>query len=173
MSETNQEPEDMKTEEPLDPQMASEVFDKLLAGEDVVQSIETHRGIFSIKYPLGRDFIEIDRRKAFMRGGAPLASFDANAEGNMEAYATLDVVVVEAPKWWKDMKSAADCPDPTLIDDLYRGYLRHVGKVRAVLSVGEPGTGNGGSKPKDKDAPVARGLFSGLSFRPKSPKPQR
>jgi hypothetical protein len=155
----------------IDPKLAQEVFEKLLAGEDVTEKVETRRGSFTLKYPCGREFIEIDRRKAIMRNGVPASSFDREAEANMEAYASLDVVIVDAPKWWESLKGGSSgCPDADLINDLYRGYLRFTAKIRALLSFGNPGESGGNVQADNKNPTVGRGLFQNLAFRSKDGK---
>jgi hypothetical protein len=84
---------------------------------------------------------------------------------NYEVYATLDVVVVEGPKWWDKLDSSEDCPDDDLILALYRGYLRFYGAIRRKIvgSDGQPGGEPAkGAAPAEEEA-VGPGAFQGLA----------
>jgi hypothetical protein len=163
---------DKQTEPVIDEKLAQETFQKLLAGETITEEVKTARGSFTLKYPLGRDFVEIDRRKALMRGGVPAEQFDRQADANIEAFASLDVCVIEAPDWWKKLQSSMDCPDPALIDELYRGYLRLVRQVRQVLQVRSAGATTEQSPSENQAPAVGRGLFPRFTWRGKAGKAQ-
>jgi len=140
-----------------------ELFDKLVAGEQITETIETSRGTFEIKYPLGIDFVEINKRKAILRGSVAPEMFNRAEDLDLEAYATLDQVVVTSPDWWKKLKSSIHCPDQKLITDLYRRYLRHYEKVQQSIST--PGPDDGKGKTQDDDKVVGDGPFSGVTYR--------
>ena len=113
-----------------------ELFEKLINGEQIVEDVKTRRGNFKVKYPLGADLVEIDKRKAIMRGDIPPEKLSKQEDMNIEIYATLDQVVVDGPAWWKKLKSSMYCPDTNVIVELYRGYLRHYEQVQTALQSG-------------------------------------
>ncbi len=147
-----------------------EIFEKLLNGEPITEEIHTPRGSFTIKFPVGADFVEIDRKKAQFRNNIPAEFFDKQSERNMQAYATLDHVVIDGPEWWKKLKSALYCPDADLVVELYRGYLQSTSETQRLITIscgrdnGGPGTG------KDQNPDVGDGPFSGIAYGPQDTK---
>jgi hypothetical protein len=146
----------------------NETLEKLLRGEEIFEYIDTRRGKFKIIYPRPRVLRHIQVLLAERFNGQNLNNIKDSTIRNYEVYATLDVVVVEGPKWWDKLESSEDCPDDDLILALYRGYLRFCDAIRrkilgSDLQAGEkPDESTAG----DEKAPVGTGAFSGLTNRP-------
>lgn len=139
-----------------------DLFEKLVNGEDITEEIETHQGTFTIKFPLGTDFIKISRRKAEMRGDIPPERFNKAEDIDFEAYAALDVVVLKGPDWWEKLKSSTQCPDQKIVTTLYRGYLRHYAAIQQKIS--PHGRSDGDGKVQDDDEVVGDGPFSAVTY---------
>ena len=69
---------------------------------------------------------------------------------DLEVHATLDIVVIDSPEWWSNSGGAEKCPDPEIVGDLYRRYLRLVKATRKQIegdAFGEAsGEGQSGAK---------------------------
>ncbi len=129
-------------------------LEMLLRGEKITTRVKTKRGSFVIALPLPRDLRGIEVNVARMLDGMPETSFSNEQVSSFRAYATLDVVVKDAPEWWINLDSAEDCPDDNLIIHLYRRYVQFYRKTQEAISQsGFNGTG-GGSGLTAKDDPV-------------------
>lgn len=146
-----------------------DLFAVMLEGKAVTKTVETARGVFKIKYPTGRDRVHIDQLKAVRRNGLPASAFDVSALYNNEVFSTLDVVVIDGPDWWKDVRSKdnewswEECPDEELIIELYR----QVDSFRTSVQERIRQSRSPGSIEIDKAASVpeavADGAFSGIA----------
>ncbi len=74
------------------------IISKISKGEYPTREFKTKYGVFTIKYPSGREFQEIARKKAGMFGGMPLESFDLNFARVAQRDATLSIVISSYPK---------------------------------------------------------------------------
>lgn len=148
----------------------NETLDKLLRGEEIFDIIETRRGNFKIIFPRPRVLRYIQVLLAERFNGQNLNNIPEKALHNYEVYATLDVVVVEGPKWWDKLDSSEDCPDDDLIVDLYRGYLRFYGTIRRKIvgSDGKPGDNDNKAPSRDEKETVGTGAFQDLTHGPES-----
>jgi hypothetical protein len=157
--------ENKKLEEGANSKEHNEILEKLLSGEDIFETIDTPRGQFVMKYPRPRTLRQIQVLLAQRFEGTDLSKLPERTVRFYELYATLDVVVVKAPKWWDDLDSAEDCPDDQLAGDLYRRYLRFYNRIQSEIA----GTGTQsrdspeGSVTDDKEASLGDGAFSGLA----------
>jgi hypothetical protein len=157
----------------------ADLFALLLAGKAITKIINTSRGEFKVKFPLGNDRLKIDQLKAMRRGGVPANAFDFTAFYNNEIYSTLDVVVLDGPDWWREAKNGKqgwtweDCPDEDLIADLYSQFDSFRQNIRDKIRQSSTGKIAGESQSSDTHAPVDDGAFSGIANRPASKKPSR
>jgi len=135
----------------------------ILNGEQITETINTRRGKFVIAFPLPSDLRKIEIEVARMLNGNAASSFSSDTLSNFRAYATLDVVIKEAPKWWNDLESAENCPDDNLIMELYRRYLQFYRKVQKALSRGRFGSDVGKIKSRTEDEALADKPFSGIA----------
>ena len=101
-------------------------------------------------FPLPRDLRNIEIAVARMIEGLPADSFSKEQIANFRAYATLEKVLVDSPKWWQKLDSPEDCPDDELIKFLYGRYVRLYKSTQK--SIGKSGfSGDDGvGKPKEK-----------------------
>ena len=100
-----------------------DVLEMILSGERITRKVKTKRGMFVITFPLPRDLREIEVEVARKTEGLPAASFTKEMIASFRAYATLDLLIIDSPEWWKKMDSAEDCPDDEFITRLYGRYL--------------------------------------------------
>ena len=138
---------------------------KLLSGQDIFNTVETRRGVFTMKFPRPRVLRQIQVLLAQRFEGVDLGKLPEKQVRNFEIYATLDVVVVKAPQWWDDLESSEDCPDDKLIVDLYRRYLRFYNRVQSEMSGGDQGPEEGPAEgsPGGEEETVGHGSLSGLT----------
>lgn len=160
--------EETPSEDEMNTPEVNETLEKLLRGEEIFEYIDTRRGKFKIIYPRPRVLRHIQVLLAERFNGQNLNNIKDTTIRNYEVYATLDVVVVEGPKWWDKLDSSEDCPDDDLILSLYRGYLRFYGAIRRKILGSDIQAGN---KPDEGDAgdekaPVGPGAFQGLAHGP-------
>lgn len=160
MSATNK---DNKDEKKVKERKGKDPFNFLLSGKKLTRKLKTHRGVFTITFPLPSDLRKIEYRLADMLDGRSVTSFTSRALSDMKAYATLDVVITDGPAWWKALEAADQCPDDSLIEKLYRGYLRHYRKVQKALSSDEPGEDVGDDILGDSTENVDDAAFSDLT----------
>jgi hypothetical protein len=152
-----------------------DVLQKLLSGEQILETIQTKRGTFTMKYPRPRVTQQIVVLLAQRFEGVNLGNLPEQMVANYRVYATLDIVVVKAPKWWDDLDSSLDCPDDKFILDLYRRYLQFYNRVQSEIEGPKPeprkdatpGAGDG------KEAPVDPGAFSTIALGQEVPEPER
>ena len=111
-------------------------MEMLLKGEKITFTKATRRGKFTIQFPLPSDLRRIELLLSEMLQGKPIDSFTKQAIADMRVYATLDIVVVDSPDWWKQLVSSEKCPDNELVSELYRSYLRFYGKVQTLMADG-------------------------------------
>jgi len=146
------------------------LFDLLLAGKSVTETVATPRGDFSIKYPAGRDKLRMDQLRAFRRNGLPASAFDVEALFNNDKWSTLDVCVVDGPDWLRAAKAAnpnwtwEDCPDEELTSQLYARIESFRKRISGEITASRPSRAAEGSQRLDMAAPLGDGAFSGLAF---------
>lgn len=141
-----------------------DLFEKLINGETITEEIKTRRGIFKIKYPLGEDLIKITKRKSELLDGIDVNKVQKEDISNADVFATLDVVIVEAPEWWKKIKTAARCPDLTILLDLYRGFLRFYEETQRSIQAEQSRTPSRKSKSEKQTEVMGDAPFSGITL---------
>lgn len=152
----------MKNQEKKDP------LEMILDGTPIVKEINTKRGKFTIALPLPRDIREIEVEVAMKLEGNPISSFTNKTIGNFRAYATLDKVIIKAPKWWEDLESSEECPDDSLIVELYGSYLRLYSTSQKEISKSRFKGKSEVGKARIKEKAVGDGAFSDITNRPEN-----
>jgi hypothetical protein len=150
-----------------------DILEALLSGKCVEKKIETSRGKFTARYPLGRERLRIDQLKAIRRGGIPASSFDDYAEYNNNVWSTLDVLIVDGPGWYKKAKekkpggwSWEDEPDEEFVVELFNLVRSFRSDVAGKIRQSKHGKDVGKSGLPADTAPVDDGTFSGLTNGP-------
>ena len=157
------------TTETLNDEERTSMFNAIVMGKDVTETIETSRGKFKVKYPRARDIQAIGRLQAFRLNGVPIECFDKNVLALIQEIATLDVVVLEGPAWYENAKkeninfSWLDIPSQSFIQEVYaKAYHFRLEVQKLIESDSEEG--NKGldsvSNIEDNGSP---GLFDGVS----------
>jgi len=111
--------------EELNEDQRTSMFNSIVLGKDVTETIKTSRGDFKIKYPRARDIQQIGRLQALRLNGIPIDCFDKNVLALIQEIATLDVIVLEGPNWYENAKkeninfSWLDIPSQAYIQEVY------------------------------------------------------
>ena len=146
-----------------------DMFNSIVMGKEVTETIETSRGKFKIKFPRARDIQQIGRLQALRLNGIAIECFDRNVLALIQEIATLDVVVLEGPSWYENAKkenvnfSWLDIPSQAFIQEVYAKAYEFRLKVQKLLeSDGKDGNTEMAaiSDVKDNGGP---GLFDKIS----------
>ena len=78
--------------EELDAEQKVNMFNAIVMGKEVTETIKTSRGDFKVKYPRARDIQAIGRLQALRLNGIPVDCFDKNILAFIQEVATLDIV---------------------------------------------------------------------------------
>lgn len=128
-----------KKEESLDDTQKVSMFNSIVMGKDVTETIQTSKGKFKVKYPRARDFQQIGKLQAYRLGGVSIDSFDKNILAMMQQIATLDVLVIEGPTWFENAKkenpnfSWLDIPSQSFIMEVYAKAYEFRLKVQELI----------------------------------------
>ncbi len=146
-----------------------DLFRSIIMGKEITEIIETNRGNFKIKFPRARDIEEIGRKTAWRLNGIPVRCFDANTYNLINYIATLDVITIEGPDWWKLAKKKninfgwADIPDQDYIMEVYAKAYSFRQEVQDKIKSNQ----NDGNTRLDSisgsDDITQPGLFEGMS----------
>lgn len=151
-----------------------DVLGVLLLGKAIEKKIETRRGIFTARYPSGKDRLRIDHLRALRRGGIPASTFDIGALYNNEVWSTLDVAITDGPDWFKSARDEnpnwtwEECPDEEFVTELYHLVETFRGDVQKRIRESRLGEIPGRVEPAPASAPVGDGAFSGLAYGPEA-----
>ncbi len=157
----------MKVTDEMLKEKGDDLFYAIINGEELIKTIKTKRGNFSVKYPNQRDLQSIDWLMARWRGGLPATSFDDNATIALLKTATLNVCVTETPTWFSKAKEKnesfdwRDVPDTELIDELYVKAWSFRQEVKAALGRTEENSDRRPSDGKNVQETMDDGVFSG------------
>ena len=146
-----------------------DMFNSIVLGNDVTETIKTSRGDFKVKFPRARDIQQIGRLQALRLNGIPIECFDSNVLALIQEIATLDVIVLEGPPWYENAKkenvnfSWLDIPSQAYIQEVYAKAYEFRLKVQKLLESNDK-EGNtevdSVSNIEDNGSP---GLFDGIS----------
>lgn len=162
--------EKIEVKEPeLNENEVNDLFKKIVLGQEVTEFIKTSRGEFKVKFPRARDIESIGRVLASRLRGIPVSCFDVNSYNLMLWVATLDVLVLDGPDWFKlakkenELFSWRDIPSAVYIQEVYDLLMTFREKVQKQIE-SNPKTENNrmvntGSS-NDSNEP---GLFDGMS----------
>lgn len=146
-----------------------DLFRSIVMGKEVTEIIETERGNFKIKYPRARDIEEIGRKTAWRLNGIPVRCFDANTYNLINYVATLDVITIEGPDWWKLAQKEnpnfgwADIPDQDYILEVYAKAYKFRSEVQEqIRSNKKSGNSNMAALSGSSDT-TEPGTFEGMS----------
>ena len=158
--------------EKLTEEQRDDYFTKLVMGKDVIEEVNTSKGVFTIKYPIAKDILAIGRIMSLRRNYRPPESFDAESEMVNTMASTLDVVVLSGPKWFEDAKarnknfSFLEVPSRDFLAELYGKAYSFREQVEGRFdSPEESGDQRVPAKPGN-DGPVGGGAFEGISSEP-------
>ena len=114
-----------KQPEGLEEEKRIDMFNSIVMGKDVTETIKTSRGEFKVKFPRARDIQQIGRLQALRLNGIPIECFDRNVLALIQEVATLDVIVLEGPSWYENARkeninfSWLDIPSQAFIQEVY------------------------------------------------------
>jgi hypothetical protein len=173
----NSQPEftiaDRLHEEAEKPIKEQDILDALLSDKVLQKTVKTSRGVFTIRYPSGKDRLKIDQYRALRRHGIPADCFDDVANTNNNIWSTLDVTVIEGPEWYMKIRkdnptwSWEEGPDEELIMELYDLVCTFRVDVAGKIHNSKFGRTLGESAVSEHTAPLGGGAFSGLANGPK------
>ena len=156
-------------EKELSDEQKDELFYAIIMGKQITKVIHTSRGDFTVKYPKEKDRAAIDLLEASRRKGLPVGSFSPIANSRLNEIATLDVVVIDGPGWYKNAKernkkfSWGDMPDTEFVDSIFVEAWTFFQTVQSRFSENKESEN---TKPADKEnlpETVGGGLFSGVA----------
>ena len=146
-----------------------DLFKAIVMGKEVTETIKTSRGNFKVKFPRARDLEEIGRRTAMNLNGIPVRCFDGNTYNLISEIATLDVVVMDGPDWYRlakrdnDRFSWAEIPDDEFISEVYAEAYKFRTKVQEEIK-GNKNKGHSGMDAlPNSSSDTQPGLFEGMS----------
>lgn len=146
-----------------------DLFHAIVMGKEITETIETSRGNFKIKYPRARDIEEIGRKTAWRLNGIPVRCFDANTYNLINYIATLDVIVMEGPDWYKLAKknnsnfSWADMPDQDFILEVYAKAYSFRTEVQDKIKGNKDNSDSRLDASQDSGDSIKPGLFENMS----------
>lgn len=157
------------TEEELSSGENLDLFRSIIMGKEITEIIKTDRGNFKIKFPRARDVEEIGRKTAWRLNGIPVRCFDANTYNLINYIATLDVITMEGPDWWKLAKKNdpnfgwADVPDQDFIVEVYAKAYKFRQEVQEQIKGNQKSGYTNVDAVSSSDNAAESGTFDGMS----------
>ena len=113
------------------------IIGRIAKGEFPDHVVKTGYGEFKVKFPSGKDFGVIARRKASIFGGLPIDSFDSNFIRVAHRDATLSVVITSYPEkvpeeWRKE--NIDDFPDEEVKNSILKEFNTFFSGTQAGIS---------------------------------------
>lgn len=158
-----------KTEKGLEENKRVDMFNSIVMGKDVTETIKTSRGNFKVKFPRARDIQQIGRLQALRLNGIPIECFDRNVLALIQEIATLDVVVIEGPSWYENAKkentnfSWLDIPSQAFIQEVYALAYEFRLKVQKLLESDNKDGNSELAAVSDVEDNGSPGLFDNIS----------
>ena len=155
--------------EELNEEQKTSMFNSIVMGKDVTETIKTSRGDFKVKYPRARDIQAIGRLQAYRLNGIPVESFDKDVLAFIQEVATLDVIVLEGPSWIENAKtenvnfSWLDVPSQAYIQEVYAKAYNFRLKVQKLLESDSKEGNKGMDSVSDVENNGSPGLFDNVS----------
>ncbi|MBO7518507.1 MAG: hypothetical protein J6T31_05295 [Methanobrevibacter sp.] len=157
------------TEKGLEENKRVDMFNSIVMGKDVTETIKTSRGNFKVKFPRARDIQQIGRLQALRLNGIPIECFDRNVLALIQEIATLDVVVIEGPSWYENAKkentnfSWLDIPSQAFIQEVYALAYEFRLKVQKLLESDNKDGNSELAAVSDVEDNGSPGLFDNIS----------
>lgn len=158
-----------KTDVVLDETQKVNMFNSIVMGKDVTETIKTSRGDFKVKYPRARDIQQIGKLQAYRLGGISAESFDKSVLTFIQEVATLDVLVLDGPDWFNNAKkenenfSWLDIPSQSFIMEVYSKLYTFRLKVQKCIETNDTEGNKGVAAVSDVEDNGSPGLFDGIS----------
>ena len=163
LEKLEKQPEGLAEEKRVD------MFNSIVMGKDVTETIKTSRGEFKVKFPRARDIQQIGRLQALRLNGIPIECFDRNVLALIQEIATLDVVVLEGPSWYENAKkenmnfSWLDIPSQAFIQEVYAKAYEFRLEVQKQLESNSKDGNTEMAAVSDVENNGSSGLFDGIS----------
>lgn len=147
----------------------NDLFKSIVMGQDATEWIDTSKGKFKIKFPRAKDLEAIGRTTAIRLNGIPAVCFDNEMYNFMQQIATLDVVVIDGPDWYKLAKkenpnfSWRDFPSDKFIQEVYAKAYKFRMEVQRKIDGDQEETDKGLDNVSTGDNDSKSGVFDGLS----------
>lgn len=160
-------------EEEISEKQRDDIFYAIVMGKQITKVIKTSRGDFTVKFPKEKDRSAIDLLEASRRGGVAVESFSPAANSRLNEIATLDVVVIDGPDWYKAAKqrnksfSWGDMPDTEFVDSIFVEAWTFFQKVQSRFSSDKESENTENADEANVSETVGGGLFSGKAARSK------
>lgn len=144
------------------------MFNSIVMGKDVTETIKTSRGDFKVKYPRARDIQQIGRLQALRLNGISIDCFDKNILALIQEVATLDVIILEGPAWYENAKkeninfSWADIPSQSFIQEVYALAYEFRIKVQELIETDGKERNKGMDSDSNVENNASPGLFDGI-----------
>ena len=155
-------------EEVLEESQKVSMFNSIVMGKDITETIHTSKGEFKVKYPRARDIQQIGKLQAYRLGGVSIDSFDKNILAMMQQIATLDVIIISGPSWYENAKkeninfSWLDIPSQAYIMEVYaKAYEFRLKVQKLIESDGKEGN-TGMDAVSNIENNGSPGLFDGI-----------
>jgi hypothetical protein len=146
------------------------LFCSIVRGQDAIETIETSRGKFKIKFPRMKDIEAIGRLVAYRLNGLDAKCFDEVTYSLIQEIATLDVLVVEGPDWYENAKkenkfglSWGDMPSQSFVQEVYAKAYDFRFEMQKKLEQFEEKESVGVDSGKNDTDINGAGLFEGMS----------
>jgi len=162
--------------EKLTEEQKDDLFTKLITGKDVIETVNTKRGKFKIKYPRPTDLVTIGKLAAQRRNFKPAEAFDAETDMIIFMSSTLDVVVLSGPLWFEEAKtknknfSFMEVPNLAFISELYGEAYSFRAQVELLINPPEGSADKPISPETGDDEAMDGGAFGNLSSEQLDPK---
>lgn len=147
-----------------------DLFTCLVMGKDVTSTVETSRGDFVVKFPKQKDIVSIGRVMAYRRNGLSASSFDDVSDRVSMVCASLDIIVMDGPAWYKKVKkenesfSFLEVPDVQFLEELYAKALDFRTKMQKKLDTPKKPKSTKLSADKGDGDTMDGGAFENLSL---------
>lgn len=153
----------------LDDFQKENLFESIVRGKDVVETVRTSRGDFKVKFPRAKDLETIGRLAAYRLNGISEKCFDDATYALIQQVATLDVIVTEGAAWYENAKKAdagfswGDIPSQKFIQEVYAKALEFRLKVQAMLDEVPDAGDKAVASDEGADVSGGAGVFSGIA----------
>lgn len=159
----------IEKEEDVSEEQQNDIFYAIIMGKQITKVIHSSRGDFTVKFPKEKDRAAIELLEAGRRSGVSVASFSPAANSRLNEIATLDVVVIDGPAWYKNAKernkkfSWGDMPDTEFVDSIFVEAWTFFQTVQSRFSENKESENTENTHKADFPEAMGGGLFSGVA----------